>query len=171
MLSVFTPSTAFSQLEPAFKDEPKVKKYLAEWIRLPDIEGSLANGEADILKHRKVYVYVVFFLASWCIPCQNFTADLKKLENEFAPLNVRFKYIFNHDLQSDMKGYIKAHRLNKDNAILATNDTLLSYRDPTLPAIFVADKHGWIVNRFMGTKQKALDATELRNALDHLILK
>ena len=72
---------------------------------------------------------------------------------------------------ADVKGFIRAHKLKKSTALLATNDALLAYRDPTLPAIYIADKHGWLVTRMLGTKEKSLDPAEVRKILDHLILK
>lgn len=162
---------ANGQLKPAFKKEEKVRDYQGSWVKIPNIKGSLINGEMQTIKHKQGFVSVIFFLASWCIPCQNFTPKMKALEKEFSNLRVRFKYIFNHDLQTDMRGFIRSHKISEDHALLAANNTLLDFRDPTLPAIFVADKHGWIVKRMLGTKEKSLDAEALQKAIDYLVLK
>ena len=145
--------------------------YTAKWVSLPNIEGSLPNGELEIIKHRKGDINVVFFLATWCIPCQKFTPDLLELEKIYKPLGVKFLFVFNHDLMADVKGYIKSYKLDGAISILATNETLLSYRDPTLPAIFIADKKGWIIKRMLGTKQNLLQSSEISKTLDYLILQ
>lgn len=147
------------------------KEKWQSWIRIPNIEGTTSTGESEILKHQAGRVQVVFFIASWCIPCQNFMEKIKSLENHYAPKGVDFEYVFNHDLKSDMRGFIDAHNLSNSSTILSTGETLLKFRDPTLPALFIADKKGWIVERMLGTKETPLDAQKIKKALDFLTLK
>lgn len=141
------------------------------WNTLPQIEGTLLNGEPDIFKHKTGQVSVVFFLASWCIPCQQLSQPLKSIENDYNKLNVNIIWVFNHDLVDDVKAFARSHKLDDKNIILGSKKTLLRYRDPTLPAMFIADKHGWLVTRFLGTKDKSIEPSELRDAIDHLIIK
>jgi thiol-disulfide isomerase/thioredoxin len=147
------------------------KNYEAKWISLPNIAGSLPNGEADLIKHKKGDINVIFFLATWCIPCQKFTPKLIEIENSYKSLGVNVLYVFNHDLMADVNGYIKSYKLKNSTSILATNKTLLAYRDPTLPAIYIADKKGWIIKRLLGTKQSLLKKEDITKTLDYLILQ
>lgn len=173
-ICALTLTTLFSLSNDAhsqIKEPPQLDRYIEKWIKIPNIEGSLPSGEADIIKHKKGYVTVAFFLASWCIPCQKFTKELKQIEEQYKNLNVRVIYVFNHDLISDMNGFRQAHGIKSSLSILATNDALFSFRDPTLPTIFIADKHGWIINKFVGTKDNSIKSEDITKALDYLILK
>lgn len=142
-----------------------------KWIKLPRITGTSKDGRSVDFSHKQGQVNVVFFIATWCIPCQNFIEKFKELEKMYEDLGVGFYYIFNHDLMNDVKGFASSHELEDAQIILADNDTLFRYKDPPLPAIFIADKKGWIIERIIATKEDPLSKNQIARSLDYLIIR
>ncbi len=84
--------------------------------------------------------------------------DLKRLEKKFEKLDVRFTYIFSHDLKADVLGFLQSFKI-KDGG-LATHSLLKEFHTPPLPTIYISDKHGWLLTRFENVKLSQLPEVE-----------
>lgn len=155
----FAPSVALAEsAKPAEKGaaEPTDAKslepsthYVHSWKSMP---GFTATGLGDnqgpmSIEPRPGRALVVMFLASWCEPCQQLMASYQTIEKRYRRLNADFVYVFAHDTQDDAQGFMKEFGLSR--GILANHDVLKAYHNPELPTIYVGDRHGWLMTRFV----------------------
>ncbi len=130
-------------------------RYKHEWIKMPPISGkSILDNDTIAYKHQPGYATVVFFLASWCEPCQQLTPSFLAIEKKFARLPVKFIYIFTSDTMQDAQGFAKEYKV--PSGILATHEVLRDYHGPELPALYVGDRHNWIAKRFLKADRASL---------------
>lgn len=135
-------------------------KYVHEWIKFPTLSGKAVNTDETVLiTPRPGEPLVVFFLASWCLPCQGLVGKVQELDAKFAPLGVKFVYAFSHDTAKDAHGFWTAHDM-KGQAIIVDRKTLDAFHQPELPTIYVADRHAWLISRTIKTKPQDLAALE-----------
>lgn len=122
------------------------KDYVHSWIAFPEFSGELVSGGQLSITPIRGTIDVVYFVASWCLPCQEVIDRFKAMEAKFASKNVRFTYIFSHDIKKDAAGFIGAFGL-KDGVI--SNHTILKvFHDPPLPTVYVSDRKGWLLARY-----------------------
>jgi thiol-disulfide isomerase/thioredoxin len=129
--------------------------YVHEWAKFPTVRGKnlLSDREVTTIDNNGT-VNIVVFMASWCIPCQRIMEDLKNLENKYKPIQVNFIYVFAHDLEKDATDFSREYNVNA--AMVADFELLKTFHDPELPSIYVSDRQGWIVNRYVKADQIAL---------------
>ncbi len=130
--------------------------YKHNWSAFPvlkgkEISGTLAKSYPAIYGHLTVAV----FLASWCIPCQKLMPKLKLLEEKYRPFNVDFIYVFSHDVSEDAASFAKTYKL--DATLIPSDDTLMFFKNPPLPSVFIADKFGWYTKRYNATTLRQLE--------------
>ncbi|MFK7873313.1 MAG: TlpA family protein disulfide reductase [Oligoflexales bacterium] len=136
--------------------------YVHEWVECPKVYGYNLQGEAVPQKAPNGDMHIIILYASWCVPCQNQLKHLMKIEKEMTPRGMTFSWLFAHDLQADVEGFAKAHGLK--HPILATKDTVAGLHNPGLPSIYICDRHGWLLHRYM--KMKNEDVMKVREFLD-----
>ncbi len=131
--------------------------YVNKWIPMPafaatELLGAQSQGTVEPRKGR---AQVVLFLASWCEPCQQLMADYLRVQKKYQHLNTDFVFIFSHDTKDDAEGFMKEYGIT--NGYLASHEVLKLFHNPDLPAIYVADRHGWMATRLLkaGTKDVA----------------
>jgi len=135
-------------------------KYTHDWIKFPPLSGKSVNANETVqITPRPGEPMVVFFLASWCLPCQGLVAKVQELDAKFAPLGVKFVYAFSHDTAKDAQGFWTAHGM-KGHALIVDRKTLDAFHQPELPTIYVADRHAWLISRTIKTKPQDLAALE-----------
>lgn len=123
--------------------------YVHRWKKMPEF---VAPALSDIggqlhVKPRDGRAQVVVFLASWCEPCQQLMEDLQRIEKRYKRLPVDVVYVFAHDTKDDALGFMKEYGLTE--GILANQDALKAFHSPELPSLYVADRHGWLMTRFV----------------------
>lgn len=129
--------------------------YVHEWIKFPTIRAKSLTNNAEIGTGSELgIINVVVFMASWCLPCQKISEELKNLETRYKPIEVNFLYVFAHDLENDASAFAREYNIN--NAILANFDLLKTFHDPELPSIYLSDRQGWIVNRYKNATPESL---------------
>ncbi|MBP9708155.1 MAG: TlpA family protein disulfide reductase [Oligoflexales bacterium] len=128
------------------------ESYVHQWIKFPHISAQKVvsaelNSVVKKLDHKivKGEANVVFFIASWCIPCQELISAMKDLEQKYHAGAVNFIYVFTHDTSADAAQFIEKNPLS--NAVLANDEVLRFFRNPPLPSFYVGDKHGWLTMR------------------------
>ena len=128
--------------------------YVHNWVPLPTIEGHDLNGKAVKQSPERGLLDVIIFIASWCIQCQQLIGYIQDLDKKYTDRHTRFTYIFSHDLKSDAQGFAKAFKI--DSAIVASHDILKAYHNPELPSIYIGDRHGWLLARYLKATPKEL---------------
>ena len=146
------------------KEYTKTDKYVHNWIPFPRIEGKSTEGTTVKITATKGRPQVVVFVASWCIPCQDILAQLANIKNEFQE-HVSFTYIMAHDTEKE--SYKLSQKYNLSPVILATHQILKDFHNPALPSIYIGDRHGWIVDRYLNVDSAGIK--DLRIFLSYLI--
>jgi len=140
-------------------------KYTHSWVYFPEfIATDIKSGKTVDFKPVRGIANVLVFIASWCVPCQQIIADIKKLERTYSPIHTRFIYIFSQDTKQDAAGFINDYGLS--NGIFADKDLLAKYHNPELPSIYLGDRHRCLTARSIATSPK--DLGTLGNALRYL---
>ncbi|MFK7823071.1 MAG: TlpA family protein disulfide reductase [Oligoflexales bacterium] len=132
----------------------ETKNYVHNWVTLPKIEGYDLAGNLIKQSPQRGVLDVIIFIASWCIQCQQLIGYIQDLESRYLNKNTRFTYIFSHDLKSDALGFSKAFKIN--SAIIASHKILKAYHNPELPSIYIGDRHGWLLARYLKVTPKEL---------------
>ncbi len=138
--------------------------YVHRWLRAPDLETKTLEGADAHVASTPGFVDVTFFIASWCIPCQQLTKKVKSLTEHFQPYNVRFHYVFAHDRAEDARVFARAYAIK--DGLIANNTILKDFHNPPLPAIYLTDKNGWFFARYISPSDA--DIKDLENLLDKL---
>jgi len=130
--------------------------YVHDWIRFPEIEGRDVIRRSNLhLRARFGRSKVVVFLASWCLPCQSMAPQLKKLVEKHGAKFTDIVFIYSGDTERDAAGFVKEYDMPGAN-ILATPTILDNFRNPEPPGVFVADRHGWLVDIIQRLDEKKL---------------
>jgi thiol-disulfide isomerase/thioredoxin len=125
--------------------------YTHKWIKFPEFSApSLATEETYDFKHKWGEATVVVFLASWCLPCQQIIKEVIRIEKKYQKNYTKFIYVFSHDTRSDALGFMQLHKLS-GLSVLSTGELLTAFHQPELPSIYVADRYGWLVARYLDT--------------------
>lgn len=161
---------AFSE-EPAKKEgaaggeaaKPQLKRlpggYVHNWIGFPNFSGKSVFSEETIqVAPEKGYVSIVIFIASWCERCQRLIAPFEQLREEFKDLPVHVVYVFSHDTLADSQGFSKEHQI-KGQGLLGNHDILKAFHNPPLPSIYIGDRWGWLLDRFLDVEIKDIEET------------
>lgn len=131
-------------------------RYVHKWIAFPKFAGALLPG-ADAqrgVEARSGRVIVVVFLASWCEPCQQLLPEFRAMEKRYQRLAADFHYVFVHDTLEDSSGFMKEFGI--DQAILGNAEILKTFHNPDLPTIYVGDRHGWLMTRYVKAGPEAV---------------
>lgn len=149
-------SSVFASAEKAAAPAPVTNKYVHHWIELPPLAGkAIDSGEAVLVKPEKGRPTVFIFLASWCLPCQKLTRSFESLRAKYEKRNTRFVYVFTHDTRPDAIAFTKHHKLGGEK-VLASRESLKAYHEPELPTIYVGDRAGWLVERYVNVAPAGL---------------
>lgn len=122
------------------------------------------QGNVSLAAYRGKAV-VLNFWASWCQPCKG---EAKVLERDWTQYRNRvvFLGIDYHDLESDARHFVEAHRLTfpmLDDG--AGNVTHGKYGINQVPETFVVDREGRIVAHLAGPITNPTFADEFRGAI------
>lgn len=126
--------------------------YVHRWVRLPTAKGTSISGGTVNIGPVEGYIDVFIFLSSWNIPSQQYIKKFKELEEQFSYLKTRFVYIFTHETMADAEGFVKEYKLK--NAVLAGHDINKAYHNPTVPSVYIGDRNGWLLNRYLEFKDE-----------------
>ncbi len=140
-------------------------RYVHQWIPMPKLVATdLRSQDGVSISTRKGRSMVVFFIASWCEPCQNISGQLLNLTSRFSRLPVDFYFVFSHDTLEDARGFMAEHKIPQ--GYLAEFATLKNFNNPELPSIYVGDRQGWLLTRKLKAEPK--DIRDLQETLEYL---
>ena len=154
--------------KPAKKRSRKVdkKNYIHQWIPFPVLKGMTIGGKTETIKIGDGRGAVLFFIASWCIPCQRMVPKLKEIADRFEPTGYfYFRFIFAHDTVADAKAFAKEYKIER--ALFANYSILKAFKNPPLPTVILGDRHGWLTAMYREVKSEDLDSiAEILTALN-----
>jgi thiol-disulfide isomerase/thioredoxin len=115
-------------------------------------------------------VFALYYGASWCAPCRQFSPGFVKFINRVAAENPRLTVVLmsNDKNDADMLGYMKEERMPWPAVPLATlsqSPLLLSFVHGAIPQLAIVDRHGKLLadaydrGRYVGP-QHAVDALD-----------
>jgi thiol-disulfide isomerase/thioredoxin len=123
---------------------------------MPSIHAASVLGvSGEDIAARPGRALVLIFLASWCEPCQEIVGDMRRLEQRYQGLAVDFFYVFAHDTRDDAGGFLREHGMTQ--GFLANHDVLQEFHNPELPSVYVGDRDGWLLTRYLKVTRKDLD--------------
>ncbi len=134
--------------------------YVHKWLAFPTVVGAaLPAGDGQrTIGGQPGRMTVVIFLASWCEPCQQLLPRLRNLEKRYQHLAADFHYVFVHDTLDDAAGIMKEFGI--DRAVLGNTEILKTFHNPDLPTIYVGDRHGWLMTRYVKAGPDAVDGLD-----------
>lgn len=144
--------------------------YVHKWTKIPALKGFDLSGGTVLLEPIPGKLTVIMFMASWCVPCQDMIAEMRDLDKKYAPYGVNFYYGFSHDMPTDVRGFVRERKISPERTSLITDESLKDFRDPLLPTLYLADRKGWIIDRFTFEKNSRPDLTKFKEKLKSILL-
>lgn len=133
--------------------------YVHEWLAFPSFDGiALPSGGKFSFKPVRGEMSIVVLTASWCTPCVKLMPEILRLQARTARLPVKFIHIFTHDTKQDATAFMTEYKMPK--AVLATHEILATFKNPELPAIFVADRNKFMLTRYLKATTENLSEVE-----------
>jgi cytochrome c biogenesis protein CcmG/thiol:disulfide interchange protein DsbE len=124
------------------------------------------TGTIDLASLRGKPV-VLNFWASWCAPCKSEAPLLQHAWSQYRARGVHFVGVDFHDVTSDAKRFVAAHRLTfpmaEDGSGGVTQDR---YGVSQVPETYVVDGAGRVVLHLAGPLNNATFDAQLRQALN-----
>ena len=138
--------------------------YVHHWIPMPPLKGHSLTGKPMAMNLKKGTVNLILFISSWSIPSQEIILELLALTEQFKDKALEFMYVFTHDLPQDAAEFSKDYNIKK--AMIASSELLEFYHNPSLPTIYLSDRNGWILSRFIKpTSQDLKKVSEIIKSL------
>jgi thiol-disulfide isomerase/thioredoxin len=139
-----------------------------EWVAMPFFSATSASSE-NTLNFKPVHgeATVIFFLASWCIPCQQLVPDMKAIEAEFKNRDTKFYYVFTQDYKDDIRAFLGTYQMTEtpDRVfhVMSNDDLQKTFHFPPVPSYYVGDRHNWMVMRAL-----SLERSDLKKLKEYL---
>jgi thiol-disulfide isomerase/thioredoxin len=119
-------------------------------------------GQKVTLENYKGRVLVVEFFATWCGGCNDSMPYLLKLNKQYGKQGLHILGL-NPGVRGDtldvVRRYVRKNQINFPVA-LVDDDVLLSYGVQPIPAIFIIDRNGVVVQKYVGFTSETLLAME-----------
>jgi thiol-disulfide isomerase/thioredoxin len=130
------------------------RDYVHRWIKYPSGSGKSLSGGDTTVSGRDGYITVTFFIASWDIKSQELLRAFQKIEAKYRGLSTNFVYVFSHDTFEDAAAFAKDAGIG--NGVVAAHELQKNFHHPKIPSVYVGDKDGWLVSRFLDTTPEDL---------------
>jgi len=102
---------------------------------------------------------MIFFVSSWCEPCQVLMMDFKQLARKYVNTNTDIYFVFAHDTKDDAAGFIKEYQIPQ-KSVLANVELLSVFKNPELPSVYIGDRWGYMADRFLKIKKSDIDRVD-----------
>ena len=139
---------------------PKREYNAGKVLPFPSFTADAIGRQQSIeYKPKKGRAAMLIFVASWCEPCQVLMPEFKQLARKYASESTDVYFVFAHDTKQDAEGFVKEHKLTQ-TSIMAHVELLISFKNPQLPSIYIADRWTYLADRFINVKKSDLDAVD-----------
>jgi thiol-disulfide isomerase/thioredoxin len=139
-------------------------EYVHKWVPFPEIQGKFLLSRESASPSIFGTIDVVIFVATWCVKCQQILPEIEKLTSQYANHGFRFLYVFSHDLEQDVQEFLQVYHI--PDTLMANDPLLKIFHNPEVPSIYVSDRKGWMVARFIQASSRDLSA--LKTLLSYL---
>jgi thiol-disulfide isomerase/thioredoxin len=131
----------------------KSDDYVHKWVAFPPIADVqfMRSGKKKIQAELGV-AKTFIFTASWCVPCQDLTKAF--LEQQRKHKTTEFIFVFAHDVEKDIDAFMKEYNIT--DAAVANHELLKFFHNPPLPSIYVVDRQGWMLTRYIQVKAEQI---------------
>lgn len=135
----------------------------------PNFSVTSLTDETVTLENYKGKVVLLDFWATWCKPCVQTMPSLQKLHDRFSTKNFSVLGIsIDERGEKKVKAFAKKHRLTYPIFLDAkTNPAWESYNVKVIPAMFLIDASGQIVQQWTGEP----DFKEVERVVENLLTK
>jgi peroxiredoxin len=128
----------------------------------PPIKVVSTSGQKITLANYRGYVLVLEFFATWCDGCKESLPHLISFNRQYNGKGLQVLGL-NPGVRGDTLGvvqrFIREKQINFPVA-LADTDLLLDYGVQPIPAIFIIDKKGVLVQKFVGFNPQIMEKME-----------
>ncbi len=118
----------------------------------PAINVVTTSGQHVTFANYRGYVLVMEFFATWCEGCRSSIPHLIKLNKTYGKQGLQILGLnpgVGGDDLDQIRKFIREEHLNYPVA-LVDDDTLINYAVQPIPAIFIIDKKGVLVEKYVG---------------------
>lgn len=123
-----------------------------KWSPAPAFKVVTTSGQNVTLANYRGYVLVMEFFATWCEGCRESIPHLISLNKKYGKQGLQIlglnPGVGGDDLQQ-VRQFIRDEHINYPVAF-ADDDMLISYAVQPIPAIFIIDKKGMLVEKYVG---------------------
>ena len=120
----------------------------------PAVTGSTLDGQPYAAAAARGKVVVLNFWASWCPPCQDEAATLQQVYADTKGAGVTFLGVDVRDDRAAARSFTRAHGVAYPSIFDPSSETLLAFREPTLPTspptTLVIDRAGRVAAMIAG---------------------
>jgi peroxiredoxin len=128
----------------------------------PPVKVVTTSGQKVTLANYRGYVLVLEFFATWCDGCKESLPHLISLNSQYNRQGLQVLGL-NPGVRGDTLGvvqrFIREKKINFPVA-LADTDLLLDYGVQPIPAIFIIDRKGVLVQKFVGFNPQIVERME-----------
>lgn len=115
----------------------------------PPIKVTTTSGQPLTLANYKGYVLILDFFASWCQPCKRSIPHIMELNRKYGKQGLQTLGLSLDEDKDDLIEFIAPFKLNYPVA-QANEDLQTEYGLHSLPTLFIINKKGIVVDKFMG---------------------
>lgn len=135
----------------------------------PNFSVTGLNGETVALESYRGKIVLLDFWATWCKPCVHTMPSLQKLHDQFSTSNFSVLGVsIDEQGEKKVRAFVKKHRLTYPIFLDAkTNPAWETYKVKVIPAMFLIDASGQIVQQWTGEP----DFKEVERIVENLLKK
>ena len=115
----------------------------------PPLKVTTTSGQPITLANYKGYVLILDFFASWCQPCKRSIPHIIELNRKYGKQELQILGLSLDEDRDDLIDFTTPLKLNYPVA-LADEDLQSDYGLRSLPTVFIINKKGIVVEKFMG---------------------
>ncbi len=137
-------------------------------VAAPDFDLTDINGRKFSLKDFRGKVVFLEFWATWCPPCVVSVPEVEKLHDDYVAKDVEVISVsLDQDVSSVLR-FVKKHDMRNRVALAGNSGVDEKYRVGGIPAFFLINKEGNVVNAWEGYHPRMVSLW--RKELDRLLL-
>jgi len=126
----------------------------------PPFKVTTSTGQPVTLANYKGYVLILDFFASWCQPCKKSIPHIMELNRKYGKQGLQILGLSLDEDNGDLIDFITPFKLNYPVA-LANEDLQTEYGLRSLPTLYVINKKGIVVEKFMGLTDEVQKNVEI----------